>query len=244
MNLWPFKKKVQTIRESGMLAGTTDWHSHILPGVDDGFKDMKDSLKAIDELEKLGVRHLWLTPHVMEDVPNDTKALRKRFEELRLAYDGNLKLHLGSENMLDALFEERLETKDFLPIGENGTHLLVETSYFNPPMNMTGILEQVKSKGYHPVLAHPERYQYMDEKDYVRLKDMGVMYQANYFSLLGAYGSTAQKKLEWLLQKGMIDLMGSDLHRLTVLVKLVEHSPRHNKHLEAMKTVGSKSHIL
>lgn len=244
MNIWPFKAKVPTIREGRMLEGTTDWHSHILPGVDDGFKEMEDSLKAISELDKLGVKHLWLTPHVMEDCPNETKVLRKRFEELKLSYDGNVTLHLASENMLDALFEDRLETNDFLPLGVNGTHLLVETSYYNPPMNMTGILEHVKSKGYHPVLAHPERYQYMDEKDYERLREMGVLFQANYFSLVGAYGSTAQKKLEWLLKKGMIDLMGSDLHRLRVLMSLTEKSPRGRKHLEGMKAVGTRSHYL
>lgn len=242
--MWPFKSKVPSIREAGMLAGTTDWHSHILPGVDDGFKEMEDSLKAIAELEKLGVRHLWLTPHVMEDVPNETRYLRQRFEELKLAYDGNVTLHLASENMLDTLFEDRLDENDFLPLGENGTHLLVETSYYNPPMNMTGVLERVKSKGYYPVLAHPERYQYMDEKDYERLREMGVLFQANYFSLLGAYGNTARKKLEWLLKKGMIDLMGSDLHRLHVLMNLVEKSPSSSKHLEAMKSVGARSNNL
>lgn len=227
-----------------MLAGATDWHSHILPGVDDGFKEMGDSLKAIAEMEKLGVKHLWLTPHIMEDCPNETQALRKRFEELKLEYTGNVKLHLASENMLDTLFEERLEVNDFLPLGEKGSHLLVETSYYNPPMNMIGLLEQIKGKGYFPVLAHPERYQYMDEQDYQRLKEMGVLFQANYFSLVGAYGHTAQKKLEWLLKNGMIDLMGSDLHRLGVLLRLVEESPRKSKHLEAMKAVGAKNHYL
>lgn len=242
--MWPFSKKAQTIREGEMLAGSTDWHSHILPGVDDGFKEMEDSLKALNLMETLGVKNVWLTPHVMEDTPNETAALRRRFEELKLEYDGNLSLHLASENMIDTLFEERLEANDFLPLGENGTHLLMETSYYNPPMNMIGVLEQVKSKGYYPVLAHPERYQYMDEKDYRRLKDMGILFQANYFSLIGAYGNTAQKKLIWLLKHGMIDLMGSDLHRLKVIEALVDKAPQKQSHLEAMKQVGAKNHLL
>lgn len=242
--MWPFTAKAPSIRESGILEGITDWHSHILPGVDDGFKEMEDSLKALEELEKLGVKSLWLTPHIMEDCPNETKDLRKRFEELKLEYDGNIELHLAAENMLDNLFEDRLEVDDVLPLGSQGQHLLVETSYFNPPMNMTGILERVKSKGYFPVLAHPERYQYMDEKDYERLREMGILFQANYFSLVGAYGRTAQKKLEWLLKKEMIDVMGSDLHRFTALMRLVEMTPRHRKHSEAMRAVGAKSHNL
>lgn len=244
MGFWPFKPKVDSFRKSAFLEGATDWHSHILPGVDDGFMEIEDSLKAIKEMETLGLRHLWLTPHVMEDVPNETSFLRKKFEELKLAYEGKLTLHLASENMLDALFEDRLEANDFLPLGEGGNHLLVETSYFNPPMNMTGLLELVKSKGYFPVLAHPERYRYMDEHDYIRLKEMGILFQANYFSLAGAYGNTARKKLEWLLKKGMIDLVGSDLHRLHVLKNLIESSPSSKKHLEALKEVGSRSHNL
>lgn len=244
MGIWPFKSKAQTIRESGMLDGLTDWHSHILPGVDDGFKEMEESLKAIREMEKQGVRNLWLTPHVMEDFPNETADLKERFKELQKEYDGKVKLHLASENMLDSLFEERLEKNDFLPIGESGKHLLVETSYYNPPINMKGMLGQLKSKGYHPVLAHPERYQYMDEDEYVAIKNMGVLFQANYFSLVGAYGATAQKKLEWLLKKGMIDLMGSDLHRYKVFLSLIEKGARKNKYMEALQAVGASSQEL
>lgn len=244
MGLWPFGKKVGTIKNSGMLVGATDWHSHILPGVDDGFKKMEDSLAAIVELERLGVKQLWLTPHVMEDVPNETAKLRERFEEFREGYPGSVKLFLASENMLDTLFEERLEANDLLPLGENGTHLLVETSYFNPPMNMEGMLEDIKCKGYYPVLAHPERYRYMDEKDYLRLKEAGIMFQANYFSMVGAYGETARKKLNWLLKKGLIDMMGSDLHRLQVVQNLVHKSPSSKSSLEAMKAVANNSHHL
>lgn len=227
-----------------MLAGSTDWHSHILPDVDDGIKDMEDSLKALQLLESLGVKDLWLTPHIMEDCPNETTFLKNRFEELRREYTGKIKLHLAAENMLDSLFEERLEANDFLPLGESGTHLLIETSYYNPPMNMISVLEQVKSKGYFPVLAHPERYQYMDEKDYKRLKEMGIIFQANYFSLIRAYGNTAQKKLEWLLKNDMIDVMGSDLHKVRALEFLIDKSPRKTSHLEAMKAVGARTGVL
>lgn len=244
MSLWPFGKKVESIRESEILSGFTDWHSHILPGVDDGFTSTEESLKALALMEELGVSHLWLTPHIMEDTPNETAFLRERFEEFKEAYQGPITLHLASENMLDSLFEDRLEAGDFLPIGEKEQHLLVETSYYNPPMNMTDLLEQVKSKGYYPVLAHPERYRYMDERDYERLKDMGVLFQANLFSLLGAYGETAQRKLEWLLKKGMVDMTGSDLHRFPVLANLVEASPKKKAHLEAMKEVVAKSKTL
>ena len=157
MGFWPFSNNAEKIGKSQLINGMTDWHSHLLPGVDDGFKTMADSLEALDVLEKLGVRNLWLTPHVMEDYPNETDFLRERFNELKQEYKGNITLHLAAENMLDSLFEERMEKIDFLPIGAGGRYLLVETSYFNPPMNMEETLQHIKSVGYFPLLAHPER---------------------------------------------------------------------------------------
>ena len=170
--MWPFKKRI-SLKASGIFAGLTDWHSHILPGVDDGVQTMEESLAILQQYEVLGVKAVWLTPHIMEDIPNTTMRLKERFAELQQAYPGPVALHLAAENMLDHLFEERLESNDLLPIGDAGNRLLVETSYFNPPMNLYETLECIKSKGYYPVLAHPERYVYMGNRDYRRLKEMG-----------------------------------------------------------------------
>ena len=241
MGLWPFSSKSPSIKDSGLLNGISDWHSHILPGVDDGFQEMEQSLEALDFMEKAGVKNLWLTPHIMEDYPNETQFLKDKFQELCREYKGKINLHLAAENMLDALFEERMDKKDFLPIGDNGRFLLVETSYYNPPMNMDGALEQIKSLGYYPLLAHPERYRYMDESDYKRLKEMGVLFQANYFSIVGAYGNTARKKLEWLLKNGMIDVMGSDLHKLKVLKNVLEAKPQKKSSLAQLKLLKAAS---
>lgn len=242
--MWLFKSKVPTLEESGMLAGLTDWHSHILPGVDDGFRNMEDSLAALRHFDALGVETLWLTPHIMEDYPNTTAGLRSRFEELTAAWDGNLRLKLASENMLDPLFEERLKAGDLLPIGENADHLLVETSYFSPPVGMTGILEDIKSKGYFPLLAHPERYNYMDEKDYRNLRDMDVKFQINYVSLAGGYGETSRRKAVWLLENGFVDVVGSDIHRLESNRKLIAQAPAKKEHIEKiLALVGEKNNI-
>ena len=211
MNLWPFRKRV-SVQDSGIFSGFTDWHSHILPGVDDGVRTMGESLEILHLYEKLGVKSVWLTPHIMEDIPNTSAHLRERFAELRAAYKGGVQLHLAAENMLDGLFEERLEKNDLLPLGENGDHLLVETSYFNPPMDLFGTLERIKVKGYYPVLAHPERYVYMEKKEYQQIKNMGVKFQINLFSIVGAYGKHIQEKAEQLLELGVYDLIGSDLH--------------------------------
>lgn len=196
------------------LIDFTDYHSHILPGVDDGVQTMDESLKILRLYEERGVKSVWLTPHIMEDMPNTTAHLRERFAELQAAYTGKVELHLAAENMLDNLFEERLRKNDLLPLGENGDHLLVETSYFSPPMGLRNILLRIKVKGYHPVLAHPERYTYMDKKEYQELKVFGIKFQLNLSSLIGIYGKCAQKKAELLLKNAMYDVAGSDLHTL------------------------------
>lgn len=236
-DMWPFKS-VKSLKESGMFEGFTDWHSHILPGVDDGIRTLDESLEVLRAYEALGFRKVWLTPHVMEDFPNRPADLKARFAELKEAWTGNVEIKLAAENMLDNLFEQRLEEGDLLPIGDDGNHLLVETSYYTPPMGMEGILEKIKSAGYFPILAHPERYRYMEQKDYKKLKDKGIIFQMNFMSLVGAYGETAQKKAEWLLSKGMIDLTGSDVHRLKAVENYIGMAPKKSSNLEALCNVA------
>lgn len=214
--MWSFHRK-QTLVQRGILQGFTDWHSHILPGVDDGVQTLDESLRILAEYERLGVRTVWLTPHVMEDIPNTTVYLRKRFRELQDAYKGNVTLHLAAENMLDSLFEERLEKNDLLPIGENSNYLLVETSYFNPPIGLRHILLRIKAKGYYPILAHPERYMYMGKNEYLQLKALGVKFQLNLFSRMGMYGKEVQLKAIRLQKVGMYEYIGTDIHRLETL---------------------------
>lgn len=209
--MWPFRKRIP-LKDSGIFKGFTDWHCHLLPGVDDGVQTMEETLQVLSLYEQSGVEKVWLTPHIMEDMPNTTALLRERFAELQAAYTGPIKLRLASENMLDNLFEERLGKNELLPLGEDGRHLLVETSYFNPPMGLSNILLRIKTKGYVPVLAHPERYNYMDENDYLQLKSINVKFQLNLFSLAGAYGTGVRKKAEWLMKKGLYDITGTDIH--------------------------------
>lgn len=217
---WPFRQK-QTLAGNGILRGMTDYHSHLLPGVDDGVQTAEESLEILRLYEQLGIREVWFTPHIMEDIPNTTTGLRNRFEQFQKQYTGNIRLHLAAEYMLDNLFKERLAHRDLLPIGEEGDHLLVETSYFNPPMDLYGMMEKIKSAGFIPVLAHPERYAYMGEKDYHRLKRSGVMFQSNLPSLAGAYGAPVKKKAEELYSKGMINLYGTDTHTLSSFNRII-----------------------
>ena len=216
---------------SSLLTNFTDHHSHILPGVDDGVKKMEVSLKVLEQYEQLGIAEVWCTPHVMEDIPNTTAGLQARFAELCEAYQGPIKLHLAAEYMMDALFEERLEQGDLLSLGNEGNQLLVETSYFTPPMDMDSILLRIKQKGYYPVLAHPERYVYMGKGRYTELKNKDIRFQLNLSSLAGAYGSEAKDKSHWILKHNYYNLAGSDLHSSRTMEYWSVRAPRALKKL-------------
>lgn len=221
MGFWPFTGGRSTVK-SGLFEGFTDWHSHIMPGVDDGVAEMDDALEILAGYDRLGVAHVWLTAHVMEDVPNTTAELRARFAELCAAWRGRVRLHLGAEYMLDNLFERRLAAGDLLPVGPAADHLLVETSCFNPPLDLYGTLERIRSKGYHPLMAHPERYMYMDGEEYRTLRALGVRGQLNLGSLAGMYGSGVRRRALRLLEQGMYHCAGTDLHRKSGLQQMTK----------------------
>ena len=218
--MWPFRKCIP-LKDSGIFEGFTDWHSHILPGVDDGARTVEEALEILRLYEELGVKAVWLTPHIMEDIPNETVILQEKFQELKRSYNGTLELALAAEYMMDNLFEERLEKDDLLPLEEGKRYLLVETSYFNPPMELLSVLQRIQKKGYYPLLAHSERYEYMQKRDYQALKDEHVSFQLNLPSLAGMYGKHVQEKAEALLKAGMYDRTGCDIHAIGCYKTLV-----------------------
>ncbi|MBR5562760.1 MAG: capsular biosynthesis protein [Bacteroidales bacterium] len=205
-----FKKKYAF--DDGVLQGAVDSHSHILFGVDDGISTLEDSLGVLSFLESVGIRHVWCTPHIMDDLATPTEMLKTRFQELQQAYTGKIELHLAAEYMLDSEFEKRLEQRDILMIDDD--MVLVETSMNVPPFNFKDLIRRMMSMGYRPLLAHPERYRYLALNDYQELRTLGVYFQLNLPSLVGYYGETARKKALQLLKNGLYNRVGSDCHRL------------------------------
>ena len=214
-----------SVLESGLLQGSVDQHSHILYGLDDGVKTQEDSLAILRYLEEQGVSEVWFTPHVMEDVPNTTEAIRARFEELKAVYEGGLTFHLAAEYMIDNLFEERLANRDLLTHG-NDT-VLVETSAVAPPINLWDVLASMRKAGYRPLIAHPERYHYMDMYDYKQLVADGCLLQMNLPSIVGFYGDYARVRALDLLDRGMYAMVGSDCHRFRAIQ--AQHAARELK---------------
>lgn len=193
------------------LDGFKDCHSHILPGVDDGVQKMEHSLQILSDYEKLGVKEVVFTPHIMADVPNTTEDLKARFDAFKSEYKGGIQLHLAAEYMMDTLFLQRLADGDLLTHGD-GSRLLVETSYLQPPTGLSDIFFNIQTSGYEILLAHPERYLYMELSEYDKLLDKGILLQMNLGSLAGMYGKTVQKRALHLLKGGYYAMAGSDIH--------------------------------
>ncbi|MDR1338838.1 MAG: capsular biosynthesis protein [Prevotellaceae bacterium] len=211
-----FFRKKYSIAETGLLQGMSDIHSHLLYGVDDGMQTEEETFAALEYLEEQGVQRIYLTPHVMENFPeNSSKSLKRHFDNLINGYAGNIDLRLAAEYMLDSSFESHLENYENKPLAIADDCLLVETSYLNPPLNFHQTIQKIKKKGYRIILAHPERYLYMDKNDYRKLKADGFLFfQLNLLSPTGYYGRQVQENAEYLLKNDFYTFTGTDIHSL------------------------------
>lgn len=203
---------------SALWGRFADLHSHIIPGVDDGSPTIEESLAMIREAYKSGVRVLCATSHIREGWRSPSQLFRQKFDQLidikNEAGMTDLVLHLSAEYMLDDHFFSLLHNNDVLPLP--GNMLLVETSYYAPALNLDDMLFEITTKGYTPLIAHPERYGYYQRapKQYAHFKEKRYPFQLDLLSLQGYYGKSAQKTAIMLLEKGYIDFVGSDMHSL------------------------------
>ena len=204
------------------LEGACDMHSHLLPGVDDGFPDFEKTMDGLSLMKKLGYRKAKMTPHFMKDYrENVRETIEARYHEF-LAKAGPLplELSLAGEYMLDSQFMDRFE-EGFLTLDKEQTLVLCETSYMMAEPNAKEMLYQIMLKGLQPVIAHPERYNYASTSLYKRWKERDYFLQLNLLSLGGAYGETAKAKARQLLKEKMYDYVGTDLHRVANVERMI-----------------------
>ena len=231
------KKK---IIDSGILKGMYDVHSHILPGVDDGVQTVEESLQILSFYEEQGVRRVIFTPHIMENYPkNNAKFLRAEFAKFQDIYNGDIELSLAAEHMLDNGFNKHLASSELLCLFDN--YVLVEMSYATATVNYISIISEIMSRGYFVVLAHPERYLYLRKEEYRELKGMGVMFQLNFPSLLGAYGKSVQERAKWLLKASHYDFVGSDVHKFRHIYSILNTGKLSRSHIGIIKDINDKT---
>ncbi|MEQ6123424.1 CpsB/CapC family capsule biosynthesis tyrosine phosphatase [Pseudotenacibaculum sp. MALMAid0570] len=208
-----------------------DIHSHLLPGIDDGAKDLSQSIELIKTMLSYGIKNFITTPHVLGDVyPNSSETIKTKLEEVRteLTNQGldDVTISAAAEYMMDERFSDLLEADDILTLKDN--YILVEMSYFSAPLNLYEILFEIQLKGYKPILAHPERYNFFhnDFENYYKLKKAGCLFQLNFLSMTEQYGKNVQQISQKLLKLNMYDFTGSDTH--------------HFKHLNLLKTLATE----
>ena len=192
-------------------------HSHLLPGIDDGSPDMETSLSLVKSMTELGFSKLITTPHIMWDMYRNTRdIILDKLDQLRAAVKTEgleVEIHAGAEYFLDDYVAGLLRKEEpLLPI--SGNMVLVEFSLAHPSMSLKEILFEMQMQNYQPVIAHPERYIYLDQnrKFYEELKDIGCLFQLNLLSLTNYYGKGPHELALYLVKKGYYDLVGTDLH--------------------------------
>lgn len=207
-----------------------DMHSHLIPGIDDGARELADSLILARGLAELGYKRLITTPHINGSMFRNNPAnigegavrVSAALQREQIA----LEFRAAAEYLLDDLFMDNLSAgKPFLTL--KGNLVLVELSFAVPAINLKEILFDLQLKGYQPVLAHPERYLYFAASRgwYDQLRDAGCLFQLNLLSFAGYYGREARELAAWLVKKKYVEFVGTDLHN--------------EKHLQLLRSSGS-----
>ncbi|MEH6679326.1 MAG: CpsB/CapC family capsule biosynthesis tyrosine phosphatase [Sediminicola sp.] len=199
------------------LMGFVDMHNHLLPGLDDGAKTLEDSISLIRGFSGIGVTNFIATPHIMDNYyPNNAhtigNALAVVKKGLMDAGLGHISIGAAAEHMIDANLDTLLDGGSVMPI--KGNYLLVEMSYLQPSINFKETILKIADKRYYPILAHPERYSFLrkESSKFKKYKERGILFQMNLLSLSNFYGKEVQKKAQILLEGGLIDFVGSDVH--------------------------------
>ena len=196
-----------------------DMHNHILYGIDDGCKTIEESIETIKNMKKIGFNSIVLTPHYIEDSSfkaNNNLKLQKLeiLKEEVLKNNIDVNLFLGNEIFINESINELIINKEIRSIN-NTRYILIELPFNNQILNLDDYLYELKLKGYKIIIAHPERYTYFKDnyEEARKLYDSGVLFQVNYGSIIGQYGSSSLKLVKKLLKDDMVDFISTDIHK-------------------------------
>ena len=199
------------------MADVIDRHAHILPGRDDGARDLDDALAIARSAVADGITVLAATPHVREDFPTTADAMEQGVRQLQGLLDRehvDLRLLPGGEISLEQL--DRLSQDELRRFGlaGNSRYLLVETPYLDWPLPLDEIVARLAPLGMTPVVAHPERNGAV-QGDEAKVEDLvrsGALIQVTAASLDGRLGSRTRACARKLVEAGLVHMIGSDAH--------------------------------
>lgn len=194
-----------------------DIHSHILPGVDDGPSDIEESVRMACMAEQAGMDGIVCTPHYIEGRydygASHNLALLDSLRRLLVQRGINIKLFAGNEVFFTYDIINLLERQEIATIN-NSRYLLIEMPVYCKPVFMDDIIFKLRLKGLVPIVAHPERYEWImnNSENLADLIRKGCLAQLNMSSINGFYGKSVKKASKMLLKEGLIHLLGSDSH--------------------------------
>lgn len=224
--------KTKNVSSNGnYLPFTTDMHSHILPGIDDGSPDIETSIHLIKGLMELGITKSIATPHIIGDMyRNNADTIFAAMAKLQLALENqgiDFELSAAAEYMLDNYFFELLDNKTIM-LTLKDKIILTEFSYSAMPSNPGQMIFHILTEGYTPILAHPERYAYFHNnyKQFDYLKDLGFLLQVNLLSLTGYYGKETARAARYIIKNNLASFAGTDLHHERHLLALTDKKSR------------------
>ena len=194
-----------------------DLHSHILPGIDDGSPNLDKSAVLLQSLYELGFERCILTPHISTNYyPNTPDTIFAAFDKLN-AYKTAVPDHyiqsVAAEYLLDEDFPAKIEGGTLLTLP--GKRVLFELPFSQPPMNVEQVVFSMTTRGYIPILAHPERYRYWhgsSSKLLPRMVELGCELQVNILSLLGHYGSSVRAAGFEIIDRFEVAYLATDCH--------------------------------
>jgi protein-tyrosine phosphatase len=217
-----------------------DIHSHLLPGLDDGVKTVEEALAIITAFQKLGYKKLYTTPHIMADAfPNSSQNIITQLDNLNTylkSREVEMEVHAAAEYYLDESLIENLKNNvPLLAIGNR--YLLFETNFISEPLNLKEFIFLATTKGYQLILAHPERYLYLQNRmDKIEdLFNRGVLFQLNISSLTAYYSKAAQYTAQKMIDRGWVHWLGSDCHH-KVHIEIL-HEARKTKYFQKALTL-------
>ena len=213
-----------------------DFHSHILPNIDDGSRSIEETFNLIKEAESVGFEAIISTSHYIEgyyetNTPEREVWINAIYENLKNK-DISIKLYLGNEIYLSENIMELLENAKASTINDT-SYVLFELPMNNEPLNLYNIIYEMMQNKLVPVLAHPERYSFV-QKDPELIYDLiekGVLMQCNYGSIIGQYGEKARIIAKKMLENNMVHFLGTDVHRQNTIYPLI---PTINKKISAI----------
>jgi protein-tyrosine phosphatase len=220
-----FLNRVGDEPESALCFWQTDLHSHLIPGVDDGVTDPEQTVVCLRQFAEWGIKRVITTPHISQDwYPNRHETLlagQIALQQLIRDHQLDIIIEVAAEYLVDDLFIQLLDAHALLTFGQD-RYVLIETGWASAPVFLETILFQMQTKGYQPVLAHPERYTYYNDdlNALAKLRDQGCLFQLNWGALTGRYGSKVQRQARRLLKNKWADFIGSDLHHPRELASL------------------------